>query len=51
MRCIKKKPLWDSTKTYSPKGFTFRDVPQVAAYHEKLLGEDFKNLNRRHRNL
>ena len=39
VRCgtSQKKPLWDSTKTYSPKGFTFRDVPQVAAYHEKKI--------------
>ncbi len=28
-----KKPLWDSSKTYSPKGFTFRDVPYMTHYH------------------
>ena len=27
----------DSTKSYSPRTITFRDVPQIAAYHEKLL--------------
>ena len=27
----------DSTKSYSPRTITFRDAPQIAAYHEKLL--------------
>ena len=32
-----KKPSRDSTLTYSPRGFTFRDVPQMRHYHNKLL--------------
>ena len=31
-----KKPPKDSTKTYSLGRFTFRDVPQIAAYHKKF---------------
>ena len=51
VRCgaSQKKPLWDSSKTYSPKGFTFRDVPQIAAYHEKLAQEGEKNTRRNRR--
>ena len=29
----------DSTKTYSPWYFTFRDVPQMRRYHVKLLSQ------------
>ena len=32
-----KKPLWDSSKTYSPKGFTFREVRLMPYFHNKLL--------------
>ena len=36
-RCAsQKKPLWDSSKTYSPKGFTFRDVQLMLRYHDKI---------------
>ena len=31
-----KKPTKDSTLTYSLGWFTFSDVPQIAAYHNKL---------------
>jgi hypothetical protein len=31
-----KKPPWDSSKTYSPKGFTFRDVPYMTHFHGKI---------------
>ena len=31
-----KRPSRDSTLTYSPRGFTFWDAPQIAAYLEKL---------------
>ena len=35
-RCAsQKKPLWDSSKTYSPKGFTFRDVQLMLPFHDK----------------
>jgi hypothetical protein len=39
MRCgaSQKKPLKYSTLTYSLERFTFRDVPQIAAYHKKYL--------------
>ena len=39
VRCgaSQKKGLRDSTEAYSPKVFTFRDVPQIATYHKKLL--------------
>ena len=38
VRCgaSRKKPSRDSTLKYSPGWFTFRDVPQIAAYHKKL---------------
>ena len=38
VRCgaSQKKPLRDSSLTYSPEWFTFRDVPQIAPYHKKL---------------
>ena len=35
-RTSQKKPLWDSSKTYSPKGFTFRDVRLMPYYHAKI---------------
>ena len=37
VRCgaSQKKYRRDSTKTYSPTIFTYSDVPQIAAYHEK----------------
>ena len=36
-RCAsQKKPLWDSSKTYSPKGFTFRDVQLMPYYNDKV---------------
>ena len=35
-RCAsQKKPLWDRSKTYSPKGFTFRDVQLMPYFHGK----------------
>ena len=39
VRCgtSRKKPSRDSTPKYSPGWFTFRDVPQIAAYREKLI--------------
>ena len=39
VRCgaSQKKPPKDSTLMYSLGRFTFRDVPQIAAYHTKLL--------------
>ena len=39
VRCgaSRKKPSRDSTLKYSPGWFTFRDVPQMAAYHKKLI--------------
>ena len=39
VRCgaTQKKPPRDSTKPYSPRRFTFSEVPQIAAYHNKLL--------------
>ncbi len=39
MRCgaSRKKPSRDSTPKYSPEWFTCRDVPQIAAYREKLI--------------
>ena len=42
-----KKPPKDSTLTYSLGRFTFRDVPQIATYHTKLLedAELLTNLN------
>ena len=36
-RASQKKPLGDSSKTYSPKGFTFRDVRLMPYFHNKLL--------------
>ena len=38
VRCgaSQKKPTKDSTLTYSLGWFTFSDVPQIAAYHNKL---------------
>ncbi len=37
-RCAsQKKPLWDSSKTYSPKGFTFRDVQLMPYFHNKSV--------------
>jgi hypothetical protein len=35
-RASQKKPLWDSSKTYSPKGFTFRDVRLMPRYHGQM---------------
>ena len=38
VRCgaSQKKTPRDSTKTYSPRGLAFWDVPQIAAFHGKL---------------
>ena len=38
VRCgaSQKKTPRDSTKTYSPRGLAFWDVPQIAAFHNKL---------------
>ncbi|MBR2975609.1 MAG: hypothetical protein IKC57_02040 [Alistipes sp.] len=38
VRCgaSQKKTPRDSTKTYSPRGLTFWDVPQIAAFHDKI---------------
>ena len=38
VRCgaSQKKPLWDSSKTYSPKGFTFRDVQLMPYFHGQM---------------
>ena len=44
MRRITKKDLRDSTKAYSPKVFTFRNVPQIAAYHKKSPKIELKQM-------
>ena len=38
VRCgaSQKKTPRDSTKTYSPRGLTFWDVPQITAFHDKF---------------
>ena len=48
VRCgtSQKKTPRDSTKTYSPRGLTFWDVPQIAAFHNKL--PDYDALLHRH---
>ena len=50
-RCAsQKKPLWDSSKTYSPKGFTFRDVQLMPCYNDKLEEERLNNSKQQPRN-
>ncbi len=48
VRCgaSQKRPPKDSTLRYSLGRFTFRDVPQIAAYHNKLKVFDVFVFNR-----
>ena len=47
MRCdaSQKKPSRDSTLSTALDGLIFWDVPQIAAYHNKLMDEVFQRLH------
>ena len=47
MRCgaSQKKPSRDSTLSTALDGLSFWDVPQIAAYHKKLMDEVFQRLH------